>query len=543
MSRRSTGLAGVWAETQRQQQRQLEADARRRRQEAQQARARERRAAQTYREYRQAEAARRTEELDARVAALQGLLATGCRAPAFDVSSLTRPEQIEPFAPGPLAQPVPMPDVEHYRAQSGWTAGRRSQAQAEARARFEQDLRAAQAAEAQRQRQLAAYQQQYRQWADARLAELRRHNAGVAQLAEGVGRGDADSVVEYFSAALYASTAWPEDFPRQVAVAYDPAARQLVLDWELPAYDVVPETRSVRYVAGTDQDKETARPPPLTSTVSPRSKRVSRACRTGGLGSMVCGGGARSSPAPLTSAPPSAWSVGTNGSLSVAGRRVCGMETSTQAPEPAPDRTPASGPAPRTAAATATTVPAQATAPEATAGDSAPAAPTTDHEPAADGSAMDGPAADTATDTSTADAPAVDAPAVDKSSVNAPVADALATDGSAADTSATDEPVADASPGDDSAVGGAGGGAAAATALAPASPARAADAADPGTAGPSTAGPVEPAADGPGMAGPEVAGRTASVPGAATAPPGAAETVPDAAETVPGAAETSAAAE
>ncbi|GAA5059816.1 restriction endonuclease [Streptomyces similanensis] len=253
-------MAGVWAETQRQQQRQLEADARRRRQEAQQARARERRAAQTYREYRQAEAARRTEELDARVAALQGLLATGCRAPAFDVSSLTRPEQIEPFAPGPLAQPLPMPDFEHYRTQSGWTAGRRSQAQAEARARFEQDLRAAQAAEAQRQRQLAAYQQQYRQWADTRLAELRRHNAGVAQLAEGVGRGDPDSVVEYFSAALYASTAWPEDFPRQVAVAYDPAARQLVLDWELPAYDVVPETRSVRYVAGTDQDKETARP-------------------------------------------------------------------------------------------------------------------------------------------------------------------------------------------------------------------------------------------------------------------------------------------
>ncbi|MYS48056.1 restriction endonuclease, partial [Streptomyces sp. SID5998] len=90
---------------QRQQQRRLEADARRRRQEAQQARARERRAAQTYREYRQAEAQRRTEELDAQVAALQGLLAAGCRAPAFRAASLMRPEDIEPFAPGPLAQP------------------------------------------------------------------------------------------------------------------------------------------------------------------------------------------------------------------------------------------------------------------------------------------------------------------------------------------------------------------------------------------------------------------------------------------------------
>ncbi|MYX40417.1 restriction endonuclease, partial [Streptomyces sp. SID89] len=117
-----------------------------------------------------------------------------------------------------------------------------------------------QAAEAERQRRLAAYQRQYQQWADARLAELRRHNAGVLRLTEGVRSGDPDSVVEYFSAALYASTAWPEDFPRQVTVAYDPAARQLVLDWELPPYGVVPETKSVRYVAGTDQDKETARP-------------------------------------------------------------------------------------------------------------------------------------------------------------------------------------------------------------------------------------------------------------------------------------------
>ncbi|WP_203622363.1 restriction endonuclease, partial [Streptomyces sp. SID8499] len=260
MSRRSTGVAGAWAEMQRQQQRRLEADARRRRQEAQQARARERRAAQTYREYRQAEAQRRTEELDAQVAALQGLLAAGCRAPAFRAASLMRPEDIEPFAPGPLAQPVPMPDVQHYQAQSGWTANRRAQAQAEARARFERDRQAAQAAEAERQRRLAAYQRQYQQWADARLAELRRHNAGVVRLTEGVRSGDPDSVVEYFSAALYASTAWPEDFPRQVTVAYDPAARQLVLDWELPPYGVVPETKSVRYVSGTDQDKETARP-------------------------------------------------------------------------------------------------------------------------------------------------------------------------------------------------------------------------------------------------------------------------------------------
>ncbi|MER5411202.1 restriction endonuclease, partial [Streptomyces sp. NPDC002769] len=260
MSRRSTGFVGVWAEMQRQQQRQMEAEARRRRQEAQQARAYQRRAAQDHREYRQAEALRRTEELDAQVASLQGILSLGCRAPAFRVSSLMRREEVQLFAPGPLAQPVAMPDVSHYQTQSGWTPNRRAQAQAEARARFERDWHAAQTAEAQRQQQLASYQREYQQWADAQLAEVRRHNAGIVQVTDGVRRRDPDSVVEYFSAALYASAAWPEGFPRQVTAAYDAAARQLVLDWELPGYSVVPDVKSVRYVSGTDQDKETARP-------------------------------------------------------------------------------------------------------------------------------------------------------------------------------------------------------------------------------------------------------------------------------------------
>ncbi|MFJ8821007.1 restriction endonuclease [Streptomyces sp. NPDC102467] len=260
MSRRSTGVLGVWAEMQRQQQRQSEAEARQLRLEAQRARAYQRRVAQSHREYRQAEAHRRTEELDARVASLQGLLAAGCRAPAFRADSLLRTDEIEPFTPGPLANPVPPPDPLRYQAQNGWTANRRAQAQAEAHARYQRDLRDAQAAEARRQQELTAYWNQYDAWAAARRTEVRRHNAGVTAVVEGVRRREPDAVVEYFSAALYASTAWPEGFPRRVAAAYDAAAGQLVLDWELPGYDVVPEAKAVRYVSSLDQDKESPRP-------------------------------------------------------------------------------------------------------------------------------------------------------------------------------------------------------------------------------------------------------------------------------------------
>ncbi|MFD6229324.1 restriction endonuclease [Streptomyces sp. NPDC060232] len=260
MSRRSGGLIGDWAEAQRRtQQTQLiqhrEAERRQR--------AYEREAARSHRQHREAEARRRTAELDAEVAALQGLLVSGCRAPAFRTAALVRSEQLEPFNPGTLAQPVPMPRIEQFQHQSsGWTLGSASRAQAEreAHARYTQAWQAASAAEAQRQQQLAAYRQQYDQWAAQQLAGIRAHNDGLTELARALRAGDSEAVVEYFSAALYASTAWPEVLPRQVAAAYDPAKRELVLDWELPLYTVVPEARAVQYLPSTDQDKVKPRP-------------------------------------------------------------------------------------------------------------------------------------------------------------------------------------------------------------------------------------------------------------------------------------------
>lgn len=271
MSRRSNGLVGAWAESQRQLQRQHEAQHRaavqgareqerlQRTHERDMARMhREQQAA--YRRQRELDVRRRTEELDARVGVLKGLLAAGSRVPAFRTASLARAEDIEPFAPGQLIHPVPMPDVNRYQAQGGWTAGRRAQAQQEAQERYQQDWQAAQAAEGRRQQQLALYRRQYDDWAQGRLGEIRRHNAGVAEMAVALRRGDVDAVVEYFSAALYASAAWPADFPRQVTAAFDASGGQLVLDWELPGLAVVPESKAVRYLVGSDQEKETPRP-------------------------------------------------------------------------------------------------------------------------------------------------------------------------------------------------------------------------------------------------------------------------------------------
>ncbi|MFI1718583.1 restriction endonuclease [Streptomyces litmocidini] len=271
MSRRSGGLIGVWAEQQRVAQRQREGQHQavlRQQREAERAQRayerdvarmqREQRAA--YRQQRDADALRRTRELDERVALLEGLLAAGCRAPAFSVESLRRAEDVEPFSPGPLAEPVAMPDQRFYQPQAAWTPSGRAQAERDARARFERDWYAAQAAEARRVEQLAAYRREYDAWAAARIAEIRAHNSGIDGTGEALRSGDAGTVVEYFSAVLFASTAWPEGFPREVSAAYDRAGRGLVLDWDLPGYEVVPEVKGVKYLPSTDQEKEVPRP-------------------------------------------------------------------------------------------------------------------------------------------------------------------------------------------------------------------------------------------------------------------------------------------
>ncbi|MFF1712821.1 restriction endonuclease [Streptomyces sp. NPDC058268] len=94
----------------------------------------------------------------------------------------------------------------------------------------------------------------------ARGGEVRAHNGRVVEMIAALREGDPATVVEYFSAALYASGVWPDGFPRQVVASFDPTVRQLVLNWQLPPYGVVPEARLVRYFVGSDQEREIPRP-------------------------------------------------------------------------------------------------------------------------------------------------------------------------------------------------------------------------------------------------------------------------------------------
>ncbi|MFF2148797.1 restriction endonuclease [Kitasatospora sp. NPDC058190] len=279
--RRNSGVLAVWAEAQRQQQRREEARWRaeaaelrrheRAQREAQRAAARDEREAQrAYQQSREAEAARQTAELDARVEELRGLLAAGLAAPGFGPQALLAPRPVPPFDPGPLGEPVPMPDqtsaayhVPPPDAAQARNVGVRRQYEqyvAQARARFEQDWYAAQAREADRQRRLAAYHQEYLAWAERFRREEESRGAGTEELLRRLRAGEPEAVQEYFTAGLYASAAWPEGFPHRLVAAWEATSRQLVVNWELPGPDVVPAASRVRYVKADDREAEVARP-------------------------------------------------------------------------------------------------------------------------------------------------------------------------------------------------------------------------------------------------------------------------------------------
>lgn len=276
---RNSGVLGAWAEAQRRQQRLHEAQQRAwRAEQLQQERAQraairaqardQREALRAYQQGREMDAATRTGELDAQVAALAGIMQSVLVAPPFRLEQLIQEIAIPPFAPGPLAVPVVMPGWNAYqvRPPSGLralsSAARREHQETcrRAQAQFEHDCRAAVQAEERRQRQLADYYRQYQAWAESERRRILDHNGQVRLIGHQMASGDRDAVCEYFATALYASAGWPEGFPRRARVSWDHPEKHLVVDWELPDSSIVPAVSRYRYIKSDDRETQIPRP-------------------------------------------------------------------------------------------------------------------------------------------------------------------------------------------------------------------------------------------------------------------------------------------
>ncbi|BCJ47425.1 restriction endonuclease [Actinoplanes ianthinogenes] len=221
-----------------------------------------------YQAAQEAEAARRTTELEELIGALGRILADGAALPPLHPAHLRTTAPAVPFQPGPLAQPISMPDPARYQVpslpalQALHPAARREHAEqvARARSRYDHDCLAAQAAEADRRRRLDEAGRQHQAWLHAQQQLAAEHNARVDLLPQRLHAGEPAAIEEYFAAILYLAAGWPAAFPRNPVTAWDDSAKQLIIDWQLPALEVVPETTRIRYVKTTDEHRPITMP-------------------------------------------------------------------------------------------------------------------------------------------------------------------------------------------------------------------------------------------------------------------------------------------
>ncbi len=218
-------------------------------------------------ESREAEAARKTGRVQGQVAALTNLLASNTAEP-FAFSRLKALPTELTFSPGSLAVAEEAPVIDSFLPPTPHGLGAVLPG---AKRKYEQQLQAAdrafaeaceqhEAREAQRLEALKKARDEF----DAKVADLedttRRQHSDVNQLEDRFKQGDPEAVAEYYSVVI-SSLSFPYDTPEgESRVAFAPDSRQLVIELELPSFEVVPDVREYRYVKSRDEVKTTMLP-------------------------------------------------------------------------------------------------------------------------------------------------------------------------------------------------------------------------------------------------------------------------------------------
>lgn len=221
-----------------------------------------------YVESRLAETAERNADLEEDVAALGALLRDTLTVDDFlDFDSLKEAAPLPVFDPGTLAVPLPPPDPSSFRppaltAMRRIVPGARNRLQArddDARRRYEMAGAEYQQTEDGRRRQLKAARVEHDRAVAAVRERLARQHAEVDSFERDFRAGRPDAVVQYFALVLEASR-YPERFPQRFRLAYVPESRQLVVQYQLPTVDRIPDVTQYRYVRASDTVTEKSRP-------------------------------------------------------------------------------------------------------------------------------------------------------------------------------------------------------------------------------------------------------------------------------------------
>lgn len=224
--------------------------------------------ARLYAESRVAQAAMQTEEVERFVASLGSLLADTLTVDDFfDLDSLKQQPIIAPFDPGQLAfaEPAPAPAAYAVAPLSAiqklvpGAKAKYAQQSTEAQQRLAADIAAHAVREAERQAKLTELRQEYDQIIAQIQARTAAQHADIEELKQAYAAGRPDVVATYCSLVIETSV-YPEGFPQKAKVAYVPESKQLVVEYDLPPFEIVPAVTAYKYAKAKDEISEAARP-------------------------------------------------------------------------------------------------------------------------------------------------------------------------------------------------------------------------------------------------------------------------------------------
>jgi len=214
---------------------------------------------------RQGEADSLNEDLTTRLEDIETLItSTLGRRLALTFESLKRPLHLRAFEPGGLEKPGVEP---HFKGPPlpGFFSrlfGGQSRYEKELAAVTEAHKRALSEFDAQerlRLARLASLRASYDDECARRRGEVSAQHLEIDQLEHDFATRDPAAVAEYYCAALDRDVL-PDTFPMTFRVAYVAESRQLVVERDLPAVDVIPVESSFRYVKARDSIESSRRP-------------------------------------------------------------------------------------------------------------------------------------------------------------------------------------------------------------------------------------------------------------------------------------------
>jgi len=225
---------------------------------------------QEHLESQQQAADRQTAEVLEQIKSLDEVLTSVLAFPPMSFDRLMATARTPPFDPGPLDAARPAPDWSDFAPAEpdGWRrlphrflarTPRNRRQMTQAQGRFEAAAAKHRQQESERSQALAVATAKYHQKITEERGRAAARNAYVARRQAAFAAGDAESVAWFVRCALKASR-YPDDFPRQYQVAYDPEYRNVAVEFELPARRVVPPVRAYRYLQAHDVIEPVPRP-------------------------------------------------------------------------------------------------------------------------------------------------------------------------------------------------------------------------------------------------------------------------------------------